>query len=193
MATQRVIIAKIAGASASALFAQFSTSCAGGIGAPAQRSQEGSACPERHSNLRQLMNSVRSHAEAPPVVFYVEYIDMWSMGDVFREAFSACSKRHLVHIVADDLELMLYCLPDNGCLEQHIRSALQKNRKCATDAQETRWFLTLLQEALLSWRLVTEDTALLVMRIVSGPLMCDDQVERSFSEVADWCASPSEP
>ncbi len=61
-----------------------------------------------------LACELRRHATEPPVVFYSEHVDMWSMGDTFRQAFP--ENDGLLHEVEADDGICLWCyeLPDGG-------------------------------------------------------------------------------
>ena len=76
MATQRVTVAKIAGDAASILIKRFEAWPA----YDAISNEEPTICPE----VDEFVDRLRANAHRPPVVYFIEWIDMWSMATWFR-------------------------------------------------------------------------------------------------------------
>lgn len=186
MATQRVIIAKIVGAGALEVLNRFRDSRRHpsiSIGTrPCRKHVQGTLCRDAQA----FVLSLRSHSHEPPVVFFAEYVDTWSMGDVFARAFGAKRTRRFLRVAAGPLEMIFYRLPDGGRLQRAIRLALRKTLARERAVQESHWLLTILLEALLSWQELTSHAVLVLVRDVIGPLVCDEEVEGALKDVPEW-------
>jgi hypothetical protein len=182
MASQRMIVAKIAGEAAVSLFDRFRNFNL--QGARLRGNRDSRTCDE----LQHFVSGLRAHSDCPPVLFYAEYVDMWSMGDVFTRPFAGFNRRRFLH-VEDGIELMVYRLPDKGRLERTIRAALRPKRVRSAQWQETRLFLTILLESVLSWEEIKGKSALVVVRDVHGSLVLDEDVIRSMKHVPEWIGS----
>ena len=83
MATQRMTVAKIGGAAGAAALRSLN-SLPSSLEAPRK---SGGCNGGRGGTLRPLrafLASLRANSSIPPVIFFVEYVDSWSMGDVFQ-------------------------------------------------------------------------------------------------------------
>lgn len=179
MASQRITIAKIVGEAAVAVFDRF---CCYSH----HPDQKTLATVSRHDScnrkLATFVSALRSHSHCPPVVFYSEFIDMWSMGDVLVRPFVRCREQRFLH-VDGGIELMLYRLPDKGRLERRLQAALRSRRAIC---QEERLYLTILLESTVAWESMTGDATIIVIRDVYGPSLADDEIEEAMKCIPDW-------
>lgn len=182
MASQRMIVAKVGGEAAVSLFDRFRNFDPQGTPLRGDRDSRSGG------ELQHFVSCLRAHSHCPPVLFYAEYVDMWSMGDVFTRPFAGCNRRRFLQ-VEDGIELMVYRLPDKGRLERTIRAALRSKRARSAQWQETRLYLTILLESVLSWEEIKGKTAVVVVRDVHGSLVLDEDVIRSMKHVPDWIGS----
>lgn len=187
VATQWIGIAKLTGESAAAissLFKRWSDERAGSPDEPTLVEPEQWPVTSRRAMVR-LADELRNHATEPPVVFYSEHVDMWSMGDAYREAFPE-NGGPLHEVEADDgVCLWCYELPDGGAMEKHIKRQLRRKRQ----PDETKVFLQGLLHAERAWRELVPQSCIVVVRRVTGGLVEDGNVAESSRHVADWMRS----
>jgi hypothetical protein len=79
------------------------------------------------------------------VVYFAEWADLWSMGDLFTRLLAPPDGPRPLIVHADRFEVYGYGLPDSGRLVQHL--------ECAGPQQfvEYGWFVSQLQEAIRAW------------------------------------------
>jgi hypothetical protein len=123
---------------------------------------------------------LRSHALDLPVVYFAEWADLWSMGDVFSRLLTPPGGPAPLIIHGDRFEIYGYSLPDGGRLVQHLASAGPQQ------FVEYDWFVWQLREAVRSWEELVEKGAVIVLREVVGGLVTDDELTNSLSTVPDW-------
>lgn len=130
--------------------------------------------------MKQLASDIQTHTTKPPLVFYNEHVDMWSMGDVFQSAFPADGD-HVYEVQSNDMALWCYAMPDNDRLQDHLRRELGREQF----AKERSWHLRVVQQAASAWH-PSDDAAIVVVRQVVGGLVTDEEVERASQVIADW-------
>jgi hypothetical protein len=182
LAAQRITIAKVAGIAADVTLQRLRE------WAGARQSAE----PDEWSH-DQWPSSVRVQADAfadglrasslfLPVVYFVEWSDLWSMGDLFGRWLAPPGGPDPIVIHANRFEVYGYALPDNGRLGRHLTAARPQQ------FHEYDWFVGRLEEALNAWRELTDQAALIVIREVVGGLYTDDDLLASVSRVPEWLA-----
>src|SRR5207302_10893275 len=70
-----------------------------------------------------LADLLRSHAGVPPVVHFVEWADLWSMGDLIAQCLSAGNGAGAVRVYGERYEMSAHLLPDKGVLARHLANA----------------------------------------------------------------------
>lgn len=138
--------------------------------------------PDCRAEMRQFAEDMRSNAGLPPVVFYNQHADMWSMGDVFRTGFPENGNPLYQVMVGDDLELLCYAIPDGNALEEHLRRALRRKHF----AEETKSYLRILQEAATAWQALVAKAAIVVLRQLIGGLVEDDEIRQANKLIPRW-------
>jgi hypothetical protein len=180
---QIVTVAKVVGRSSRAVIGAFQRWSASRVPAPqeptlAEPSQWPADCRDE---MRQLASDLRATAARPPVVFYNEHVDMWSMGDVFRKAFpSGGSQLHEAES-DDGMSVLCYAIADDDRLQAHLHRELSREHF----AEETRWYLRVVQQAASAWH-PSAQAAIVVVRQVVGGLVMDEEVEEASQATADW-------
>ena len=86
---------------------------------------------------------------------FVEWADLWSMGDLIAQCLSAGNGAGAVRVYGERYEMSAHLLPDKGVLARHLANAGPRQHP------ETEWLVTRLQEALESWDKVTDRAVLL--------------------------------
>lgn len=180
LAAQRITIAKVAGIAADVTLLRLRE------WASARRNSE----PDEWSN-DQWPSSVRAQVDAfadrlrassllPPVVYFVEWSDLWSMGDLFSRWLMPPGGPPPFVIHADRFEVYGYALPDGGRLGRHLTTAGPQQ------FDEYDWFVGRLHEALNACQELTDQAAIIVIREVVGGLYTDDDLLASLSRVPEW-------
>ena len=180
MASQRITIAKLAGLSGNialqriAAWSSARTDDDPNLWSPEQwpdhMRQEADDFAER----------LRAHALALPVCHFVEWTDMWSMGDLFSRWLTPpnCSRPIGVH--ANRFEIFAYGLPDEGRLASYLAAAGPQQ------FSETDWFVARLQEAVSAWEKLVSRATLVVLRYVVTGSALDEDVAASLRTRPEW-------
>ena len=171
MAAQRVTVAKVAGAAAAAVADQFRTWWA---------ARQGNTFPTAvRAEVDRCALALRAYATAPPVVYFSEWIDQWSMGDVVPalgqpdaevvsgDRFEACCHRPPVTVHA----------PTWG----------------GEPVQATEWLAARVREASAAWAKIAPDGVLVVLREVTGGTVTDDELVASLEDVPGWLGMDQGP
>jgi hypothetical protein len=123
---------------------------------------------------------LRSHALDLPVVYFAEWADLWSMGDLFSRLLTPSAGPEPLIIHADRFEIYGYGLPDGGRLVRHLASLGSQ------EFVEYDWFVAQLREAVRSWEELVDQGVIVVLREVVGGLVTDDELINSLSTAPDW-------
>lgn len=182
MAAQRITIAKVGGIAADVTLLRLRG------WATARQSTE----PDEWSNdqwpsgvrvqVDAFANRLRANSLSPPVVYFIEWSDLWSMGDLFSRWLTPPGGPPPFVIHADRFEVYGYALPDGGRLSRHLTTAGPQQ------FDEYDRFVGRLHEALKAWQELTEQAVLIVIREVVGGLLTDDDLLASLSLVPGWLA-----
>jgi hypothetical protein len=168
MATQRVIVAKIAGAAGVAVADHFRRWLASGSG-------EEFRAPIR-AEVDQFAETLRANAASPPVVYYCEWIDMWSMGDVIPALGSAG-----VRVVRGDRY--------EACCHQPTVSLIAPSNH-GEPAQESVWTEARLREARAAWSGLVDESILVVLREPLGATVTDEELRAALRSLPRWFGAP---
>ncbi len=180
MATQRITIAKVGGLAADVarlLLQEWSA---------ARRSTDPDEWggeqwpPEVRRQADSFAEGLRTHALALPVVYFIEWADLWSMGDLFHRWLTPPGQPRPPTIHADRFEIFGYAWPDDGRLAEHLSTAGPQQW------EESDWFVSRLSEAIEAWEHVVDRATLIVLREVVGGLTMDEEVLASLDHVPDW-------
>ena len=182
MASQPVSIAKIVGDSSAVVTQRFHRwSAARTTDDRMEWSPEQWSIAIRRA-IDECASQLRLHSHVPPVVYFNEHIDLWSMGDVFTRWLNTDASHQPIELHTDRYELWCYQLPDGHLLENRLRSAQHEH-------QEERWLAKNLLEAVCVWQSNVDKSVIVLLREVVGGLLEDSDVERSLSVVPDWISS----
>ena len=182
MASQRVTVAKIGGASAEVVLARFREWSAARL--PPDDPDywiDAELFPaDVRSQADAFAEALRANALAPPVVHFVEYSDMWSMGDVFEKWLSPPTGPKPLYVEGSRNTLYSYGLPDDGKLAKYLAKA----RKQQFDEDDT--YIRRLREAIYAWHTLVDRAAIVVIRHVVGGLVEDEELTASLQTVPPW-------
>jgi hypothetical protein len=180
MASQRITVAKIAGLSADVVMLRL-RAWASARQTDDQTEWSSAQWPvSARIGADEFAGRLRTHALWLPVVYFAEWADLWSMGDVFIRLLTPPAGPAPLIIHGDRFEIYGYGLPDDGRLVQHLALAGPQQ------FVEYDWFVGQLREAIRSWEELVEKGAVIVLREVVGGLVTDDELTNSLSTVPDW-------
>ena len=180
MATQRVTIAKVGGIAADTIVLRLREwSAARQTDNPNLRSSE--QWPQQvRREADDFADRLRAHGFAPPVVHFVEWVDMWSMGDLFWRWLTPLDGSMPLAVHADRFEIFAYVLPDGGRLSQHLTSTGPQQWV------ESDWFVGRLREAVVAWEELVDRAVVVVIREVVASSALDEEITASLKSVPDW-------
>jgi hypothetical protein len=180
LASQRITIAKLAGVSGDIALQRLGDwSSARNVANPNLWSPEQWPAHVR-AEADDFAERLRANGFALPVCHFVEWADMWSMGDLFSRWLTPpdCPRPMGVH--ADRFEIFGYALPDGGRLADYLAAAGPQQ------FTETDWFIARLLEVVSAWDKLVGNATLLVLRSVVGGTALDEEVTASLQTRAQW-------
>jgi hypothetical protein len=182
MATQRVTIAKVGGMAADVALLGLREWAGAREDADPDEWSSDLWPPSLRVRADAFADRLRAHSLSLPVIYFVEWSDLWSMGDLFSRWLTPSGGPSPFVIHADRFEIYGYALPDDGRLSHHLAMAGPQQ------FAESDQFVSRLYEAVGAWQELVEKSALIVLREVVGGLVTDDEIEASLSFVPDWLA-----
>jgi hypothetical protein len=183
VATQRITLAKIGGKAAEVVVRRLRAwSAARRTDLGDEQSNE-QWPPDVRRQADEFTERLRSHALAAPVIHFIEWVDPWSMGDLFAHWLTPSEGPPPSVVHGDRFELYGYALPDDGRLARYLASAGLQQFK------ESDWYVRRLQEAVESYSGVTDRAVILVARNVVASTVTDDDMKDSFARVPDWLST----
>jgi hypothetical protein len=180
LATQRITIAKIGGAAAEVVELRLREWSA------ARQASDPNECtseqwpPDLRRQADSFADQLRAHALVLPVVYFTEWADLWSMGDLYPRWLTPPSGPAPLTIHANRFEIYGYVLPDGGRLRYHLLNAGPQQW------EESDWYASKLSEAVGAWQGLVDRAVLVVMREVFGGLTTDEELVASLDRVPDW-------
>jgi hypothetical protein len=121
----------------------------------------------------QFCASLRVHGLSLPVVYFSEWADRWSMGNLMPSG------------VVEGRRCQAVCLSP----EQAEASAA----RCGRQFFEQGWLAARLREAAIDCASVAEQCVVVLLREVVGPTTTDEELRRSLSVVPEWLDSHQRP
>jgi hypothetical protein len=177
MAAQRIVLSKVAGAAAVHIRTQFQRWQSALIGCGKEAPPGSHEIPVSVRNrIDQFANALREHAAQPPVVYYSEWADLWSGGDLLPGLYSP----EPVTISGTRVE---------ACCHEadQVQAAIAR----LPQTQEEAWLQARLREALDAWQELLDDQVLIVIREPLGGSVTDDGLTASLTGVPEWLHSVS--
>jgi hypothetical protein len=164
MATQRISLAKVGGAAADEIARQF------------QQWEQTRLHDEFPATIQFALDEfaevLRTHSSELPIVYFSEWIDTWSMGD-------------LIPSLGDERAVMIHGRRYEACC--HRPPILLKSTTIAGEpTQESEWLKCRLEEAKDAWHELVPNWVIIVMREPLGGLVEDDELVRSLQKIPDW-------
>jgi len=167
MATQRLTIAKVGGRSAQLVAAQFQNW--------QRHANEDRSPSEVSAAVDRFAAQLRDNAHCPPILYFAEWIDQWSMGD-------------LVPGLGDDSAVVVAGSRFEACCHKPP-IAMRATTINGQEAQEVRWLRSRIQEAENAWSELTQEAVIIVLREPLGALVSDEELTESLGSIPPWLAS----
>ena len=187
MATQHITLIKIGGKSGTAVIRAFRA------WNDTHKTRDRSKChseqwpPSARRQMDRLIAALREHRHEPPVLFFLEYVDLWSSFGLFEMVLSPEGGNKPVRVVSDGASpVYCYPLPDGGVLADSLRRRLRSRRITGRMPPEDRWFVTFLLEAVLAWESLADTSALVIVREPIDVSDSDTEVSNRLKGVAGW-------
>jgi hypothetical protein len=182
LASQRITIAKVGGLAADVIlprFREWSAARCTDNQDPGEWSSE-QWPQEVRKQADDFAERLRAHAFAPPVVHFIEWADLWSMGDLFDQWLTPPDGPTPLVVYADRFQLFGYALPDRGRLSEHLASAGPQQ------SPEEDCFVRCLHEAVTAWQELVERAVVVVLRQNFQASALDEEVVASLSNIPEW-------
>jgi hypothetical protein len=180
LATQRITVAKIVGVAADIALKRLREWSA----ARQPNDPNGWSAGQWPQDLRKraddFADQLRAHAWTPPIVHFVEWVDLWSMGDLFGQWLTPPDGPNPCIVYTNRYEIFAYSLPDGGRLAQHLAAA--GPQQCP----ETAWFIMRLREGIAAWEKLLEQAVVVVLRSIVGATVLDQEVMASLRRAPEW-------
>lgn len=175
MATQRLTVAKIGGKSADCTRQLFDVWRSKRIATSPDDFSDEQWPIESQNSADRWMSALRQNSLSPPVLFYVEYADLWSSSPSLRLSDDARV------IMTRNVELLSVRTPFDDDLLKQIKRLAKRGQW-----QEDRWFGTVMLEAVEAWSELSPEGLIVIAREVTRGLFDDREVEASLMSVAPW-------
>jgi hypothetical protein len=183
VATQRITVTKIGGAAADEILPKLREWSAARAAADRNASAREQWPPEVRRQADGLADHLRANSFASPVVYFAEWVDMWSMGDLFSQWLTPPDGPVPFAIHADRFEVFGYGLPDGDRLARHLAGAGPQQ------LAEQDWYVRRLREAVEAWQKLVERAVLVVLRQVMEGSVTDEEIRVSLEHVPEWLAA----
>ena len=111
---------------------------------------------------------------------FVEWADMWSMGDLISRWLTPPNYSRPIGVYGDRFEIFVYSLPDDDRLATYLATAGPQQ------FTETDWFIARLLEAVRAWEKQVPSATLVVLRKVVDGSALDEEVVASLKKIPEW-------
>lgn len=180
MASQRITILKIAGLSGNLVWRQLSEwSAARSVQNPDQWSSDQWPVQVK-ADLDKLAGRLREHGADLPICHFVEWVDLWSMGDMFPGWLTTPNRSQPLRLYGDRYEVFAYTLPDEGRLANILATAEPQQ------FTETDLYIRRLLEAIRAWESIVPTATLIVLRDVINGFVSDKELSAALTTCPEW-------
>lgn len=139
--------------------------------------------PEPLHTLEHLRSRLRNHAHKPPIVFYEQYMDYWSIRSFLVDL--ACS-RNASSLRRIEAGMSLWLWMEHSLTSQHARRLKRQYKYIATQEGEARRFVNSLLLATEAVARATDNIVVICMMYRRGSVT-DDEIGSSIVDVPRWC------
>ena len=162
MPTQRLTVATIAGEAGKTV---------AGLFAKWHATQADGEQDEVRSAVDEFVKQLLTRGGIPPVVYYCEWFDCWSMGDDIHFGTTVEGKQF-----------------EASCGSRG--EAIDWAEKLPNQFPEQEWLAARLRGASQAWQLLCQQATVVISRQVLGPLYTDEEVLASLSDVRLFAIGP---
>ncbi len=191
MASQRITIAKIAGAAGLAVTSQFREWSGLRVSDDPDEWESAQWPISAREEIDSFVSNLRTHGHELPVVFFQEHVDFWLMGGDYQRWLAPEYGPRAIEVHSDRFQVWCYPLHYGEVLAERLKAATRFKRILERIAPEERWFILSLLESVQAWESLVEVAALVVVREVHGGLVMDSELESSLQVVPDWVGGMS--
>ena len=121
----------------------------------------------------QFADNLRDNAHQPPILFFAEFVDLWSM--------HPAATLRLDLVMGNRYDIMCIKLP----LSEKRAGDLKKSRRYG-QWDEDRFFAATVLAAATAWGKLVEKSILIVLRRAVGGLVTDEEIMDSLNTTPDW-------
>lgn len=164
MASQRVTLIKVGGVAARIVASKFRQWQAD--------LNHGQLAEEARLAIDAYVEVLRVNAHAPPVVYFAEWIHLWSMGDLLPGLGDA----RAVTLAGNRFEVC--------CHQPPVQ--FQATTIAGAMSQESRWLKQRLAEAEDAWGSLVSESVVIIVREPLGGLVSDEEISASLKTVPNW-------
>jgi hypothetical protein len=183
LATQRITLAKIGGLAADIVERQFREWSNARKTARRDKWSSDQWPTKMRREADRFANRLRANSLTPPVVHFVEWVDMWSMFDVFDNWLTPPGGEPPLCMYGNKFELYCYPLADQGQLARHVADPGEQQ------FVETDRFIAEVRDAIASWDKLVDRAVLVLVRWPVDVCVTDEQLTESLSFVPEWLLS----
>jgi hypothetical protein len=161
---QRISLAKLGGAAARAVAGLFQRW--------EQARQDDEFPVEVQLELDAFAVALRAHSAELPIVYFSEWIDMWSMGD-------------LIPALGNEKAITILGRRYEACCH-HPNISVKATTIGGEPPQETIWLMHRLEEAKDAWAELVSEWVVVILREPLGPLVEDHEREAALLQCPNW-------
>ncbi len=180
MASQVITLAKIGGKAGDHLWAMFQRWYETRSADQTSEISSDQWPTATHEAVEQFVTNLEQCRNCPSVLYYAQWLDSWSMGDVFQACFLSSDGAGGLHVCSPKYELFAYRLPD----EDRLLNRTKSRRRNLPDQEE--WLRWHLRQAMGAWSSIAQQSTLVLVRNVVGGMATAEEVEASLDLTPDW-------
>ena len=182
MPTQRITLLKFSGVAGEEILQRFTAWSVART--PGEEEPNGWGEEQWPDDVRRaadaLADLLKAHAMQPPCLWACEWLDSWSMFDLFHRWLVPPKPQRPLVVYGDRYELHAYALPDRGRLKRRLAKAGKQQ------FPEYDWLITCLREAADAYAKVVDRAALVLIRQVLGGSLCDTELDEQLAKLPAW-------
>lgn len=180
MASQRITVAKLAGASAEIVAQRFREWSATRQTGNSEETSAQQWPPHVHQQANAFVDGLRAHSLAPPVLYFVEWTDLWSMGELFDRWLTPPDGPPPLKAQTGRFDLYACVLSDDRRLARYLKHSGPQQ------LDETSIFIKRLREAIRAWKRVVKGGVLVVVREVVEASVDEAGAIAAMQHPANW-------
>lgn len=133
------------------------------------------------AQVQPFVDTFRAKAAEPPVLYFAEYIDQWSVG--FCQLIWIPKKCPYALVLNGGASVVAYQLPDAGKLRRHLS---RKLKRLPRHMHEERWFLSHLHDVIIMHSNTVPQATLVIIRESWSASPDANEVIARSKTIPDW-------